>query len=86
MSRSCIPEKPDQLCAEHTQQSCDCPHSIAACTAGPDQVRVQLTSLPPELDLANRKVLLLEVERVALAKEAPTDPLAARRLTVLDRV
>jgi len=49
------------------------------------EVRVQLDSLPPELDAANRKSLRLEAERAALSREASADPQQARRLEAVER-
>ena len=46
------------------------------------KLRIEIDSLPTEIDVVDRRILQLEIERVALAKE--TDPASQERLAVLD--
>ncbi|MFZ6004401.1 MAG: ATP-dependent Clp protease ATP-binding subunit [Actinomycetota bacterium] len=46
------------------------------------KLRIEIDSLPTEIDMVERRVRQLEIERVALAKE--TDPASAERLEALD--
>jgi ATP-dependent Clp protease ATP-binding subunit ClpB len=46
------------------------------------RLRIEIDSLPTEIDVVERRIRQLEIERVALAKE--TDPLSAERLAGLD--
>jgi ATP-dependent Clp protease ATP-binding subunit ClpB len=47
------------------------------------RLRIEIDSLPTEIDVVERRIRQLEIERVALAKE--TDALSLERLTALDR-
>ncbi|MGI8755120.1 MAG: ATP-dependent Clp protease ATP-binding subunit [Acidimicrobiales bacterium] len=47
------------------------------------KLRIEIDSLPTEIDVVERRIRQIEVERVALAKE--TDPASADRLEVLDK-
>ncbi|MGI8940011.1 MAG: ATP-dependent Clp protease ATP-binding subunit [Iamia sp.] len=47
------------------------------------KLRIEIDSLPTEIDVVDRRVRQLEIERVALAKE--TDEASAERLEALDR-
>jgi ATP-dependent Clp protease ATP-binding subunit ClpB len=47
------------------------------------KLRIEIDSLPTEIDVVERRIRQLEIERVALAKE--TDAASAERLAVLDR-
>jgi ATP-dependent Clp protease ATP-binding subunit ClpB len=47
------------------------------------KLRIEIDSLPTEIDVVERRVRQLEIERVALAKE--TDAASAERLSALDR-
>jgi ATP-dependent Clp protease ATP-binding subunit ClpB len=46
------------------------------------KLRIEIDSLPTEIDVVERRIRQLEIEKVALAKE--TDPVSAERLTLLD--
>jgi ATP-dependent Clp protease ATP-binding subunit ClpB len=46
------------------------------------RLRIEIDSLPTEIDVVERRIRQLEIERVALAKE--TDPVSAERLAGLD--
>ena len=46
------------------------------------KLRIEIDSLPTEIDVVDRRILQLEIERVALAKE--TDTASQERLAVLD--
>src|SRR5690606_20607403 len=47
------------------------------------KLRIEIDSLPTEIDVVERKIRQLEIERVALAKE--TDPASKERLADLDQ-
>jgi len=47
------------------------------------KLRIEIDSLPTEIDVVERRIRQLEIERVALAKE--TDQVSAERLAALDR-
>ncbi|HXH57519.1 ATP-dependent Clp protease ATP-binding subunit [Iamia sp.] len=47
------------------------------------KLRIEIDSLPTEIDVVERRIRQLEIERVALAKE--TDPASAERLAALER-
>ncbi len=47
------------------------------------KLRIEIDSLPTEIDVVERRIRQLEIERVALAKE--TDAASAERLAVLDK-
>ena len=47
------------------------------------KLRIEIDSLPTEIDVVERRIRQLEIERVALAKE--TDDASAERLAALDR-
>ncbi|MDQ3147841.1 MAG: AAA family ATPase, partial [Actinomycetota bacterium] len=47
------------------------------------RLRIEIDSLPTEIDVVERRILQLQIERLALAKE--TDPASVERLGVLDR-
>jgi ATP-dependent Clp protease ATP-binding subunit ClpB len=47
------------------------------------RLRIEIDSLPTEIDVVERRIRQLDIERVALAKE--TDAASAERLDVLDR-
>jgi ATP-dependent Clp protease ATP-binding subunit ClpB len=46
------------------------------------KLRIEIDSMPTEIDVVERRIRQLEIERVALAKE--TDPMSQERLTALD--
>jgi len=46
------------------------------------RLRIEIDSMPTEIDVVERRIRQLEIERVALAKE--TDPASQERLTALD--
>jgi ATP-dependent Clp protease ATP-binding subunit ClpB len=46
------------------------------------RLRIEIDSLPTEIDVVERRIRQLEIERVALAKE--TDPVSQERLAALD--
>ena len=46
------------------------------------RLRIEIDSMPTEIDVVNRRIRQLEIERVALAKE--TDGASAERLARLD--
>src|SRR4030081_394622 len=46
------------------------------------RLRIEIDSMPTEIDIVDRRILQLEIERVALAKE--TDARSKERLTVLE--
>ncbi|HEX9992922.1 MAG TPA: AAA family ATPase [Acidimicrobiales bacterium] len=47
------------------------------------KLRIEIDSMPTEIDVVERRIRQLEIERVALAKE--TDPASIERLETLDR-
>jgi ATP-dependent Clp protease ATP-binding subunit ClpB len=47
------------------------------------RLRIEIDSMPTEIDVVERRIRQLEIERVALSKE--TDEVSADRLTALDR-
>ena len=47
------------------------------------KLRIEIDSLPTEIDVVERRIRQLEIERVALSKE--TDPASAERLAALDK-
>jgi ATP-dependent Clp protease ATP-binding subunit ClpB len=47
------------------------------------RLRIEIDSMPTEIDVVERRIRQLEIERVALAKE--TDPASVERLAALDR-
>jgi ATP-dependent Clp protease ATP-binding subunit ClpB len=47
------------------------------------KLRIEIDSVPTEIDVVERRLRQLEIERVALAKE--TDPASAERLAALDK-
>src|SRR6185369_10724193 len=47
------------------------------------RLRIEIDSMPLEIDVVERRIRQLEIERVALAKE--TDPVSKERLEALDR-
>jgi ATP-dependent Clp protease ATP-binding subunit ClpB len=49
------------------------------------RVRIEIDSLPEEIDEVERRVLQLQIERTSLEKESESDKATAERLEVLDR-
>jgi ATP-dependent Clp protease ATP-binding subunit ClpB len=47
------------------------------------RLRIEIDSMPTELDVVIRRIRQLEIERIALAKES--DPASAERLAALER-